>query len=518
MKAQIARLIPAVLVLCVLNAAAVTRYVDLNSPGPTVPFTSWPTAATNIQDAIDAAVAGDLVLVTNGVYATGGRTVGASPLTNRVAVTTPLTLQSVNGPDATIIEGYQMPVTANGNAAVRCVYLASGASLNGFTLTNGATRTSSDIHGGGVYCQSVSATVSNSVVIGNSAYFFGGGVYQGTLTGCSLRTNIAYVGGGAYQSVLTDCSVIGNEARNGTAGSSASGGGAYKGLLRNCQIIGNVAPYGGGCVGDYSVEGIINCVIARNRANHGGGGYGGRFSNCTIVDNIATISGGGVDSGGSAVINNSIAYFNSAPAGSNLFGVKMNYSCTTPPDFGAGSSVTNSPEFVDLAGGDYRLQSSSPCINAGLNQFAYRLTDSDGNPRIVGGTVDIGAYEFQSPASILPYWWAQQYGLPTDGTADFTDADTDGMNNWGEWRSDTIPTNALSVLRMVAATNSPTGAKVTWQSVATRSYWVERATNSGGASPFSTIASNLPGVAGTKTYTDASATNAGPYFYRVGVQ
>lgn len=130
----------------------------------------------------------------------------------------------------------------------------------------------------------------------------------------------------------------------------------------------------------------------------------------------------------------------------------------------------------------------------------------------------MGAYEFQSPSSVLSYAWAQQYGLPTDGSADFTDTDSDGMSNYGEWRSDTIPTNALSVLRMVVATNGASGANITWQSVATRRYWLERATNLGAASPFQTVASNIPGVAGSNTLTDASATNSGPYFYRVGVQ
>jgi hypothetical protein len=505
------------LVLVSVSAMGATHYVDLNSTNATPPYTNWPTAATNIQDAVDVALAGDLVLVTNGVYVTGGRTVGASLLTNRVAVTTALTLLSVNGPDVTLIQGYQMPATTNGNAAVRCVYLAGGAALNGFTLTGGATRTSGDINGGGVYCQSASATLSNSVVIGNSAFYYGGGAYQGSLTNCSLRTNIAYTGGGAYQSVLTDCSVIGNEARNGTAGSSASGGGAYKGSLRNCQIIGNVAPDGGGCVGDYiGNKFIINCVIARNRANRGGGAYSGLFFNCTIVDNVATNSGGGVHGGGSVNMNNSIAYFNSAPTGPDVYSIKMNYSCTTVP--GGGSNLTNSPVFVDLEGGDYRLQSNSPCINAGENSYTYTTADADGNPRIVGGTVDMGAYESQAPALLEYYSWLQEFGLSTAASATYTDSDGDYANNWQEWRSDTIPTNTLSVLRMITTTNSPSGAQVTWQSVATRSYWVDRATNLGDTPPFQTIASNLAGVAGTKTFTDTTATNGGPYFYRVGVQ
>ncbi len=173
---------------------------------------------------------------------------------------------------------------------------------------------------------------------------------------------------------------------------------------------------------------------------------------------------------------------------------------------------------MDSAGGNFRLQTSSPCINAGNNAYATNTTDLDGNPRVIGGTVDIGAYEFQSPSSLLSYAWAQQNGLPTDGSADFTDADGDGMNNYGEWRSDTSPTNSLSSLRMVNATNSSTGADVTWQSVSTRNYWLERATNLALASPFQTIATNIVGVAGVMSFTDTSATNAGPYFYRVGVQ
>src|SRR5207302_10778144 len=57
---------------------------------------------------------------------------------------------------------------------------------------------------------------------------------------------------------------------------------------------------------------------------------------------------------------------------------------------------TADPGFVHGSGYP-RLRPNSPCINTGNNSYVTSATDLDGRPRIVGGTVDIGAYEYQWP-------------------------------------------------------------------------------------------------------------------------
>jgi hypothetical protein len=171
--------------------------------------------------------------------------------------------------------------------------------------------------------------------------------------------------------------------------------------------------------------------------------------------------------------------------------------------------------FVDFAHGNFRLQSNSPCINAGNNAFVATTKDLDGRPRIAGGTVDLGAYEFQPGVSGAFIGWLQYYGLRTSGSADYTDSDHDGMNNWQEWVCGTCPTNSLSVLRLLSATPGGANVTVTWQSVAGVNYCLWRSANP--QPPFALVATNITGQQGTTTYADTNATGSGPFFYRVGV-
>ena len=157
-------------------------------------------------------------------------------------------------------------------------------------------------------------------------------------------------------------------------------------------------------------------------------------------------------------------------------------------------------------------------LSSGAHTLKWRYVKDAADIDPVGqdcGWVD----QFVAPSqSVLPLDWLLLYGLPTDGSADYSDTDGDGMNNWQEWFSGTVPTNRLSVLRVESVTReSGSGYRVRWQSVAGKYYWLGSCDALTNPPVFTPFVSNVLGEAGNTDVLDARPAN-GKRFYRVGVQ
>ncbi len=354
-------------------------YVDASCADDTGDGRSWSTAKRSIQAAIDAAVDDERIYVWRGVYA---------PIQSANKA---IRITGVNGRDVTIIDGGQ---------ANRCATLGSSIRhektiLDGLTLRNGKASE-------------------------------GGGVQYGTLTNCVLTGNVAVgsgssVRGGASSSgTLIDCVIYGNCTSN-TSSWYTYGGASYSGTLKNCIVSNNVCwsvdAYGGGL---YSVT-AWNCLIVDNAAissttnNYdyakGGGAYGGTLYNCTIVKNA--VLGGGRQYGAgvcSSSLYNCILWENRREDGTldNSNGASASWTCSTPLISGTGN-IAEDPQFIDAANGDYRIYSSSPCIDAGTLTEGVLETDLVGNARVVNEKVDMGAYE--NPGQV-----ETPVIIPADGT------------------------------------------------------------------------------------------------------
>jgi hypothetical protein len=251
--------------------------------------TNWATAKLTIQAGVDAAADGDTIWVSNGVYATGGRAV-AGTWTNRVAIDKPLTVQSVHGPEATVITG----------GLVRCAYLTNGAVLSGFTLTGGESARGATmslyaalLYGGGAWCEP-EGVLTNCILRGNWAIWGGGGARGGRLDNCLLIENQTdRAGGGTYQSVVTH-SIYSNNVAIARAWTGAvdrreprdielrDGGAAYGGMLSHCVLQNNTS-YGHG--GATYAAALDFCTVKDNWAPDGSAAYTGSLSNCVITGN-----------------------------------------------------------------------------------------------------------------------------------------------------------------------------------------------------------------------------------------
>ncbi|MCX7004261.1 MAG: right-handed parallel beta-helix repeat-containing protein [bacterium] len=292
------------------------------------PYITWETAATNILDAVNEAVSGNMVLVAP----------GTNVITSQLLVDCDIQVQSVSGAAASVIlaaspqaravhmlcgvlDGFTiMPV--NGGAS----QIASGAGLwldgGGLVRNCAIAGFSATSEGGGIYCDS--GTISNCLVIGNQAGWIGGGVCldnAARLFGSIIAGNRATKGGGAYvfDGTISDCFFYANAAMpTGTTqiavqdraqqrDSSDYGGGGVLldngGQLLNSVLSWNQA-WDGAAVHVLS-EGLVQqCQIAHNTSVYYSAvycQYGGTIDRCTMTDNAA-LSGAGLmlNYGGSA--------------------------------------------------------------------------------------------------------------------------------------------------------------------------------------------------------------------------
>ena len=336
------------------------------------------------------------------------------------------------------------------------------------TVTNCTfSGNSADSSGGGMYNRDNSSpTVTNCTFSGNSADSYGGGMHNRissnpTVTNCTFSENSAgYHGGGMDNDdsspMVTNCTFSGNW---GGQGGGMSNRDSSTPTVTNCTFNGNSARYGSGMYNAYSSPKVTNCTFSENSASEWGGGMcnmesssptvtnctfsknsarnydGGGISNlfdsnptvtnCTFIGNSAKNYGGGMADiyNSSSTLANCILWANTASNGPQIYNVGTSSATVSYSDVqGAWPGIGNinaDPLFVEPAIGDYRLLLGSPCIDAGDNSAVPPLvvTDLNGNPRIIDGTVDMGAYEGPYQGFLLS---AESVIVPEGGTATFT--------------------------------------------------------------------------------------------------
>ncbi|MEA3287006.1 MAG: FlgD immunoglobulin-like domain containing protein [Candidatus Marinimicrobia bacterium] len=356
-----------------------------------------------IQEQIDAAVEGEIVLVYPGTYVENINFNGKN-----------ITLRSTNGPEATIIDG-------NGNGST--VTFASGetsAVLNGFTITNGSGTLNDSGHrvGGGIACRYNSTpTLMNLIIEGNNAVgdsAMGGGILcsmgsDAHIQDVIIRNNEADYSGGfcAYEASpsLQRVDVYGNHGR-------VTGGGltfwTSASRVSEVQVYDNTAFYSAAGIWVHSLgTPVFNQITVTGNAC--------TYSNTSYI----TAGGMGVSGGSAPTLINSILwdnypneiefyalmaanqagiYFSDIEGGEAAIEINENGTVT----WGLGNIDLN-PEFRNTDIGDFILEDGSPCIDAGISLL---VVDGDTLidmtiPEFWGANPDMGVCESPRPIMVL---------------------------------------------------------------------------------------------------------------------
>ena len=249
--------------------------------------------------------------------------------------------------------------------------------------------------------------VRNCIISNNTCDNNGGGAYvYGTLEYCEITFNKANnnCGGGAQihgAGKVINCTIAKNSAKNG------GGLRVYdnNGMIAGCLIVGNTIGESGKLSGSGIVLNgncsIINCTIVGNISNaavdtqygpglyFGNGGTDSPVKNCVIWGNLH--SG---DASGRQIKGTRTGIERCAVAGGDSvdpYVIDLSYTEETDGDRPA-------PGFVSAKSNIFRLKSGSPLIDKGDKAFLSEdfTKDIDGEARVSGTQVDLGAFEYQN--------------------------------------------------------------------------------------------------------------------------
>jgi subtilisin family serine protease len=416
-----------------------------------------PAQCQTIQQAIDNSWDGGIVLVADGIYSGPGNT-------DIDFKARPITVISENGPESCIIDCNGTPEEPH-----RGFYFHSGEGndsvLSGFTVTNGYVPGSWYVGiAGAILCENYSSpTITDCIFSGNSAEWDAGAIcnlYSSPVINNCIFTENTAVGndGGAinneYSSpVINNCTF--------TANSAYDWGGAVRNvyysspIVTNCLFAGNLADDGGALYCYFYCEPVVtNCTFNANEARYGNS-IASDFVNEMRIKNCI-ISGDAEQMWHQYPQYLDVSYSNISDGWPGLGNIDLDPCFIAPGywDSNGTPSDTNDDTWFD---GDYHLLSQSPCINTGDPGYTPEPNekDLDGLPRIIGGRVDMGSFEFDSrpvadagPDQTLYVWLDSLADVNLDGSASY-DNNGKALGYYWSWTVDGNDYEANSVAPVI---------------------------------------------------------------------